>query len=156
MNIALLGTDAAGNRWLAEELARHCPRAFITDHPPLMKAASSDAALQALTQTHRQHYDLTLLTGTGLAEPGRHLAGSARHETVDAWLRAALQQAGIAFGVLHGSRLQRLSQALRLIVPQSQPSPRWTGVCEKCADPDCEFRIFTALQRSKAAAHQAP
>ena len=70
-------------------------------------------------------------------------------------LEPELQRAGLTYGVVYGQGAQRLHQAQRLIAPEDGPPPRWTGVCEKCADPDCEYRLFTALKRLRAAAHPA-
>jgi glycine/D-amino acid oxidase-like deaminating enzyme len=162
MNIAILGARATGKSWLALELARHQPQVLVTDHPPLLDAAArrsglAPAALQALASHHRQHFDLTLLTGLDLPAPFEHQAAlnEEPRERVDAWLRATLQQAGIAYGVVYGSGPQRLQNALRFISPQDTPPARWRGVCEKCSDPDCELRLFTALRNSQAAAHPA-
>jgi hypothetical protein len=157
MNIAIVGACASGKSWLASALATHLPNDYVADAPPLMRAlahtsASAQHALQCLADEHRRHFDLTLLTGLDLACPADL---QPRQQQEDAQLRATLQQTGIAYGVVYGSGHQRLLHALRLMTPQQSPPARWTGACEKCADPECEFKLFTALQSLKAAAHPA-
>lgn len=132
MKIAILGAPATGKTCLALELARHLPDLHISDDP-------------LLTQVRPGAFDLILLTGLDLprADPDQQQA--------DGRLRAALQETGISYGVVYGQGSQRLRAALRLISPQDGPPPRWAGVCERCADPDCEFRLFTGLKSSTAA-----
>jgi hypothetical protein len=132
MRIALLGAPATGKTRLAQALTQHLNELHVSDAPPL-------AELQA------QPFDRILLTGLDL--PG----STPEQQAADAALRAALQQMGLSYGVIYGEGGQRLRAALRLIHPQEGPAPRWRGLCEKCADPDCEFRLFTALQSSTAA-----
>ena len=135
---------------------------LIADSTPLLGALGSgllpdDGLLRDMASEQQRRYDLTLLTGLDLppAHGHRDPAASQQQEQADARLRAALRQAGMAYGVVYGSGAQRLRNALRLIVPQEQDTPpaRWHGVCEKCSDPDCEFRLFTGLRDSRAAAH---
>ncbi|PHM19278.1 MAG: hypothetical protein CK604_13065 [Curvibacter sp. PD_MW3] len=133
MRIAILGAPGSGKTRLAQELGLHLPQLQVSDDPPPAELATT-------------HFDLILLTGLDL--PG---CASDVQRTADTALRASLQQAGLAYGVIYGQGAQRLRQALRLITPQDEPPPRWTGLCEKCADPDCEFRLFTGLSRLKAA-----
>lgn len=132
---------------------------LIADTTPLITAIDSDLqwgdpSIYELALAQQRNFDLTLLTGLDLPQShdGEMLAAPQQQQT-DASLRAALQQAGIAYGVVYGNGPQRLQNALRLLVPQETPPARWTGLCEKCSDPDCEFRLFTALQNSKAAVH---
>jgi hypothetical protein len=132
MRIALLGAPATGKTRLAQALTQHLHELHVSDAPPL-------AELQRLP------FDRILLTGLDL--PGSTL----EQHAADGALRAALQQMGVSYSVVYGVGGQRLRAALRLIHPQDGPPPRWRGLCEKCADPDCEFRLFTALQNSTAA-----
>ena len=134
MKIAVVGAPATGKTRLAQALARHLPELQVSDSP-------SPAALKPGSYTH------VLLMGLDL--PG----STAEQEQTDATLRVQLAAAGVSYGVVYGSGPQRLRAALRLISPQEGPPPRWTGPCERCADPECEFRLFTGLMNSKAAGH---
>jgi hypothetical protein len=132
MKIAVVGAPATGKTQLARDLALHLNELQVSDAPfpdTLQPGA----------------FDRVLLMGLDL--PGVTPA----QQEADAALRAQLSAAGVGYGVVYGSSRERLRAALRLIEPQDGPPPRWTGVCEKCADPDCEFRLFTALKSSKAA-----
>ena len=132
MKIAVLGAPATGKTTLASALARHLPELLLSDAPSLDTPPAG-------------HYDRVLLMGLDL--PGITLA----QQAADAALRAQLAAAGVAYGVVYGRDKDRLRAALRLIQPQDGPAPRWTGPCERCADPDCEFLLFTGLLSSKAA-----
>jgi nicotinamide riboside kinase len=171
MKIAILGAARTGKTWLASALVQHFQSqvrhvedatqldVLIADTTPLMTVLDSDSvwndrSIDELALSHQHSYDLTLLTGLDLPWSGDSQQEQHRLQ-MDARLRAALQQAGIAYGVVYGTGPQRLHNALRLLVPQDTPPARWRGVCEKCSDPDCEFRLFTALQNSKEAAHPA-
>ncbi|MCZ8252018.1 MAG: hypothetical protein O9318_06085 [Hylemonella sp.] len=133
MKIAVLGAPATGKTTLSNALALHLDTLQVSDAP-------SPDTLQS------GHYDRVLLMG--LDRPDI----TSTQQLQDAALRLQLAAAGGAFGVVYGrDEKERLRAALRLIEPQDGPAPRWTGVCEKCADPDCEFRLFTALKSSKAA-----
>jgi len=132
VKLAIVGAPATGKTRLASELALHLPGLQVCDNP-------SPDDWQAGAYAH------VLLMGLDL--PGT----TAGQQQADARLRAQLAAAGLGYGVVYGNGPQRVRAALRLIEPQDGPPPRWTGVCEKCADPECEFRLFTALQNSKAA-----
>lgn len=132
MKIALLGAPSTGKTVLAQALATHLSGVQVSDAPGAGTLQPGD-------------YDHVLLMGLDL--PG----SSAVQQQADAALRAQLGAAGVSYGVVYGRGRERLRAALRLIDPQDGPPPRWTGVCEKCADPDCEFRLFTALKSSTAA-----
>lgn len=132
MRIALLGAPATGKTRLAQALTQHLAHLHVSDAP-------------SLTELQHHPVDRILLTGLDLMPP------SAAQQAADAALRAALQRLRLPYGVVYGRDAQRLRAALRLIHPQDGPPPRWTGVCEKCADPDCEFRLFTGLTNSTAA-----
>ena len=133
MKIAVVGAPATGKTLLAQALTLHLDTLKV-----------SDAPAPDTLQTGR--YDRVLLMG--LDRPGI----SSSQQAADAALRAQLAATGVPFGVVYGrDARERLRAALRIIEPQDGPAPRWTGICEKCADPDCEFRLFTALKSSKAA-----
>jgi hypothetical protein len=133
MKIAVVGAPATGKTALARALGLHLGTLEVSDAP-------SPDTLQT------GQYERVLLMG--LDQPGITPA----QQATDTALRARLSASGVAFGVVYGKdERERLRAALRLIEPKDEPAPRWTGVCEKCADPDCEFRLFTALKNSKAA-----
>lgn len=121
MRIAILGAPGTGRTTLVRALAAHLDGAQISDAPDILQAG---------------RHDHVLLMGLDL--PG---ITSAQGQA-DAALRAELQATGVSYGVVYGLGRDRLRAALRLLQPQDGPPPRWTGVCEKCADPDCEFRTF--------------
>ncbi len=149
---------------IAQEQARRALQAppghwLVTDTTPLMIAVYSDllfddASLYDFALQHQRHYDLTLVTGLdlpwvadGLQRDGPHV-----REPVDALVRAALGRAGVPYRVVYGQGPQRLANALFALEAfqrtgmQARP---WT--CEKCADPDCEHRLFTGLLAARAA-----
>lgn len=132
MKIAVVGAPGTGKTQLANDLASHLNEHQVSDSP------SPDTLRPGA-------YDRVLLMGLDLA--GTNPA----QEVADTALRLQLAAGKVSYGVVYGSGRERLRSALRLINPQDGPPPRWTGVCEKCADPDCEFRLFTALKSSKAA-----
>lgn len=87
-------------------------------------------------------------------------------ESADAGLRAALARAGMAYRVVYGLEDRRVASALDAIkniasfaFPSSarRPFPDQSAEaggrtarlrawhCEKCSDPECEYRLFTAL-----------
>ena len=134
MKVAIVGVPGSGKTRLASELTRHCPQLTVVDAP------NRDSL-------GRAGFDCILLTGLDLP-------GCAAHDPDDQAWRVALHQAGLAYGVVYGTGAQRLRQEVRLIAPEPATAPRWQGVCEKCADPDCEFRLFTGLKASKAAVNQ--
>lgn len=132
MKLAILGAPGSGKTWLAQALSQHLPELSVSDHP-------------GLSDLQNTPFDRVLLIGLDLPQ-----AATAAQLQADAGLRAALDQAGVPYTVVYGQGAQRLQAALRLITPQDGPQPRWRGVCEKCADPDCEFQLFTGLKSSKA------
>lgn len=106
---------------------------------------------------------LTLLMGL---DGSRTPTEQAAREAADARLRSGLAQAGLAYRVIYGTGEQRVAQALRTIKasmpgalgpadqalldqaldPAAERSTRLrAGGCEKCSDPACEHRLFSAL-----------
>lgn len=132
MKIAVVGAPATGKTRLAEALSLHLPELQFSDAP------SPDTLAAA-------RYDQVLLMGLDLPDT------TPAQQAADTTLRAQLGAAGVVFAVVYGRDKDRLRAALRLIQPQDGPAPRWTGPCERCADPDCEFQLFTGLLNSKAA-----
>ncbi|MDZ4074301.1 MAG: hypothetical protein U1E04_06055 [Hylemonella sp.] len=134
MKIAVVGAPTTGKTRLAQALAQHLPELQVSDAP-------------APETLKPGAYARVLLMGLDLPD------STAEQQAADANLRAQLAANGVAYGVVYGFGPQRLRGALRLITPQDGPPPRWTGPCERCADPECEFRLFTGLMNSKAADH---
>lgn len=151
-------------RAIADEQARRADAAsapvVIADTTPLMTAVYSellfgDRSLYAFALAHQQRYDLTLVTGLDLpwVPDGLQRDGPQVRAPVDALVRTALASAGIGFRVVYGSGEQRVLNALAAIEAQAAPPvPRtsrpWTWVCDKCSDPACEHRLFTARLNS--------
>ncbi len=123
MKIAVVGAPATGKTQLSRALSLHLPALQISDAPDPATLKSG-------------RYERVLLMGLDL--PGSAMAQALADER----LRAQLAAAGMAYGVVYGLGPQRLRAALRLISPQDGPQPRWTGPCERCADPECELRTL--------------
>jgi nicotinamide riboside kinase len=120
-----------------------------------------DGGLYRFAIARQRRYAATLVTGLDLpwvADGLQRDAGASR-EDVDALVRGALQQAGIAFQVVYGTGPHRLESALQAlaaagVVPAGAahrtPDPHtgrpWVWACEKCSDPECEHRLFTRLR----------
>lgn len=139
MKIALLGATGTGKSWLAQALARHWPSHVFLDAPSLAEAWAWDRILLlGLDWPH-----------TSVASDASGAASQARRRAEDARLRAALDTLGRSYGVVYGQGRQRLHAAMQQLFPQDLPRQqsqgRWHGPCETCADPDCEFRLFTGL-----------
>lgn len=132
MKIAVVGAPATGKTQLTQTLALHLAELQVSDAP-------TSEELKPGVYSH------VLLMGLDL--PG----GTREQQQADAVLREQLACAGLGYSVVYGLGPQRLRAALRLITPQDGPSPRWTGPCESCADPDCESKLFTGLMNSRAA-----
>jgi nicotinamide riboside kinase len=115
---------------------------LFPDHPLLQ------FALQ-----RQRGYDLTLVSGLDLpwVDDGLQRDPAARGRT-DELVRGLLAQAGIAYRVVYGSGEDRLRNALAALPdplrpPHASPRRAWTWQCDKCSDPECEHRLFTALTR---------
>ena len=134
----------------------------IADTTSLMVAIYSgmlfdDGALYRFALARQRGYDVTLVTGLDLPwiADGLQRQGPEVREQVDALVRDALGKAGVAFRVVYGRGSERLDGALAAIDALARPSPapqstptqnkRWLWVCEKCGDPECEHRLFSAL-----------
>jgi nicotinamide riboside kinase len=135
--------------------AANCADIVISDTTALMVAIYSamlfeDGTLYQFALERQRRYDVTLVTGLdlpwvadGLQRDGPHV-----REPVDALVREALERARLPYRVVYGTGNERLMNALAAIGSATQPrdSPRpWTWSCDKCSDPDCEHRLFTAL-----------
>jgi hypothetical protein len=143
MKVALLGAAGTGKSWLARALARHWPAHVFLDAPDLDETVD---------------WDRVLLMGldwpAGASQPDAATQTSRRAE--DARLRAWLGTRRLSYGLVYGTGPQRLRAARQQLFPEEGPAQhtqgRWRGVCESCADPDCELRLFTGLAASTSSA----
>jgi nicotinamide riboside kinase len=151
------------------DTAAQSAQIVIADTTALMVAIYSamlfeDGALYQFALERQRRYDFTLVTGLdlpwvpdGLQRDGPHV-----REPVDALVRESLAKAGVEFRVVYGRGSERLDSALAALDSLTRDTPaaavapgrspenrRWRWVCEKCSDPECEHRLFSALaQRS--------
>jgi nicotinamide riboside kinase len=128
----------------------------IADTSALMVAIYSgmlfaDGELYLFALERQRRYDLTLLTGLDLpwVADGLQRAGPQVRDEVDALTRKALADAGVAYRVVYGQGSERVANALAAIDSSFAGQPaagnrRWQWNCEKCSDPQCEHRLFTA------------
>jgi hypothetical protein len=152
MQIALLGAPRTGKTQLAQALTRH----LQPQHVEVFDAPD-------ITQRPLAHaFDVTLLCGLDL--PDRAATGhdnpEAEREAIDQRIRHQLDTAQIAYQVVYGVGAERLENALFCIArqaPGSAATPlrpqalnRWSGPCERCANGDCEHRLFMDLLSNKS------
>ncbi|PUA99598.1 hypothetical protein C8C99_4487 [Acidovorax sp. 107] len=154
--IALLGAPHTGVEALAQALRQQIAPGSVRislHHPHLtspLPARSSEPDAVALT----------LLMGLDSPCPAGERTAQ---EATDAHLRTALAAASIPYRVVYGAGEQRIRNALiaiQKIAPQAYPTSTMAarGIenaskaarlrawnCEKCSDPTCEHRLFTAL-----------
>ncbi len=127
----------------------------IADTTALMVAIYSamlfdDGTLYRFALERQRAYDLTLVTGLdlpwvadGLQRDGPHV-----REPVDTLVREGLAKAGVPYRVVYGRDDERTRNALAPVLswlgekPAGSAATRWTWVCDKCSDPDCEHRLF--------------
>ena len=135
----------------------------IADTTALMVAIYSGmlfegGELHRFALERQRHYDLTLVTGLDLpwVPDGLQREGPHAQRQVDALLRRALATAGVAYRVVYGQGEERLANAL--VAVDSNPdrrradagaaeARRWQWACDKCSDPQCEYRLFTRAAR---------
>lgn len=147
MKIALLGAPGTGKTQLAQALTRH----LQPQHVEVFDAPD-------ITQAQPTHdFDITLLCGLDVPvqNPTEHDRTSAEREIIDQHIRRQLDTAQIAYQVVYGVGAQRLENALFCIARQApawavtplrpQALNRWSGPCERCADGECEHRLFMDL-----------
>lgn len=145
--IAVLGAPGTG----AEALALDLQQRIATTSAQIVCADEPGDYPQAT---------LTLLMGLDLpCPPDQKVA----REAADARLRAVLERSGTAYRVVYGQGERRIENALNAIKKiavsaygisaggtfDSDSSPRSARLrawnCEKCSDPECEHRLFSAL-----------
>jgi nicotinamide riboside kinase len=114
-----------------------------------------DGALYRFALERLRRYDLALVTGLDLpwVPDGLQREGPQAQGPVDALVRDALGQAGVPYRVVYGRGEERTRNALAPALALLGERPfepdervRWTWSCEKCSDPECEHRLFTALR----------
>lgn len=165
--ILLLGAPGTGAHALADALAGHLattPLALHVAHSALMDALQAgDAQEQSAALDAHRCAAMTLLMGLDLPCPTPDQ--KAQH-AADAQLRAALGAAAIGYRVVYGpagpARLRSALRALGSVLGETSPVDEATAHreiraarlraygCEKCSDPVCEHRLFTALTRTPA------
>ncbi len=134
----------------------------IADTTALMVAIHAgmlfeDGELYRFALARQRQYDLTLVAGLDLpwVADGLQRVGPQVREPVDALVRKALADAGLAYRVVYGQGGERVANALAAIgaaasaSQQAAASRRWQWNCETCGDPQCEHRLFTALSQLK-------
>ena len=162
--------QAAEQRAIANEQALRVDAAAasartVADTTPLMTAVYSDmlfgdSSLYDFAFQHQRGYDLTLLTGLDLpwVADGLQRDGQQVRPGVDHLVRRALDQAGIAYHVVHGQGSERLKRALSIIEHTVPPLSRaantkptqWAWSCAHCGNARCEHRLFTELVRAES------
>lgn len=147
MRIAVVGAPQTGKSQLARAITQHLSQRHI-----------DLVVLDATSVEQIQPDDIVLLCGLDVSA-----TASAAHQQADDALRQALGQQKIAFQVVYGLGVERVTHALYaaaqraqalgredLAAHMRQPQPlRWTGPCENCADADCEHRLFSQLLEKK-------
>jgi nicotinamide riboside kinase len=125
----------------------------VADTTALMVAVYSqrlfnDRSLLPQAVAEHTSYRVTLLTALDLpwVADGWIRDGDHVRAPVDALLRKALHDAGVAYAVVSGSGAQRLQNAQRAVAAalQSAPDGRggWRHLCAECGDPDCERHLL--------------
>jgi nicotinamide riboside kinase len=152
------------------DAAAQTAQIVIADTTAVMVAIYSallfeDGALYRFALERQRAYHVTLVTGLDLpwVADGLQREGPQVREPVDALVREVLAKAGVEFRVIYGSGSERLANALAAIdslsrgrlaaaaTPAASPrNDRWQWACEKCSDPECEHRLFSALRRGGA------
>ena len=166
-SVVLLGVPGTGVQALCAALEE---RLAATSVRLVWSHTLDAAAQQALTADASDATEASEAAGTtvllmGLDQPCPESDRCAQ-EAADADLRTALARAGASYKVVYGQGSQRIASALNAIkniaasaYPSSgsghfepntdEPTTRSARLrawnCEKCSDPECEHRLFTAL-----------
>jgi hypothetical protein len=158
--IALLGAPGTGATELAEAIHRRLADSALTARA---LAIAPDAPLLPAETSHTLHSAaITLLMGLDTPCPAPE---QARREAFDAQLRTLLADAGIRYLVVYGQGARRIENALQAIesiaktastasafaLLEQKPMRLRAWDCEKCSDPECEHRLFSALTGRGAA-----
>jgi hypothetical protein len=165
MKIAIVGAHCTGKTWLANALANEPGNAMDSAIESPMDGLRTISIHDALALNTASDFDLILLMGLDW-QPGSggHFNTEAR-EKEDNQIRAHLQSHGLDFTVVYGNPPTRLTTArcslhakyaTVLVAASAFPEPivaaissktgqKWNWECDKCSDPECEHRLFTAL-----------
>lgn len=137
----------------------------IADTTALMTAVYSeyvfkDVSLYPQALAQQRAVAVTLVTGLDMPwEPdGIQRDGVHVRSDVDRLLREVLGTAQIPYQVVYGLGDARLRNAMDSIAAcagfhwarASKPSKKWTWVCDKCSDPECEHKLFTQLGQTSS------
>ena len=130
----------------------------LSDTAPLMTAIYSDLlfddpSLYADAVSQHRAFTLTLVAAIDLpwVADGIQRDGVALRAQVDQRLRAVLLRHDIGFSMVYGTGEARSQSAMQAIgyalgkPPPDTPRSAWKWPCEKCSDPECEHRLFSAL-----------
>jgi len=137
------GIGAEQSRRIAGAAARH--DTVVADTTALMTAAYSnvvfgDDSLDAPALAAHRHCDLTLLLGLDLPWQADRMQRDGAHmqAPVDAWLRQALDAAGLPFSVVCGDTASRVHSALAAVrsirarPATVRPASSWRWRCRHC------------------------
>lgn len=171
LTVALLGTPRTGAHQVAG-LLRHS-----LERMGLQASLTVVVELAALPVALRD-FDLLLLMGMEPLlfnpipfSPQEAMEELARETVAHRSMRNALAQANTGYQVLYGGLDARADQALKAAIsllprdkafaeelPLSEDAARkpWRWPCDKCSDPACERRLFTALLDQRAGLLQDP
>ena len=157
--IAVLGAPGTGAAELAEAI--NCR---LTDSSMTAQAiaVTDDAQLPAPIRHTLHSAAITLLMGLDTPCPAPE---QARREAFDAQLRTMLANASVRYLVVYGQGARRIENGLKAIesiainalttsafdLLDQKPMRLRAWDCEKCSDPECEHRLFSALAGRSAA-----
>ena len=154
--VVLLGAPGTGAQALAAALQERLSPGAVR-----ILWGHDTGGLRSLAQADGIRH--VLLMGLDLPCPVRDRP---EQESADGRLRADLAQAEMGYRVVYGQGDQRLANALNAIRNLAPDSSLWSADstcaptpggqparmarlrawnCEKCSDPECEHRLFTAL-----------
>lgn len=163
--IWVVGAQHTGVQALALALQAHLDSTqvnAIVNHW-VVTAALSETELPTQHTGHMgglEYAALTLLMGLDLPCPASERA---RQEAADGCLRALLHRANVTYKVVYGQgglRIRNALSAIQKIAVKPDAISAVTGFdaeiaqpeklrrawdCDKCSDPECEFRLFTRL-----------
>jgi hypothetical protein len=115
----------------------------------------ADTSLYVQALAAQRTIDITLLTGLDMPwqADGIQRDGAHARSPVDTLLRLRLSEAQIGYQVVYGLGEQRLQNAMHCIASPAIfqgaagqiSNKKWTWVCDKCSDADCEHKLFSQL-----------